>query len=110
MVSGAVFEHGQKVAEIADVLKALADASRLEIVQQLLNSDGQEACVCDLTDAAGLTQGTVSHHLKVLVESGLLTREQRGKWAYYSLTAQSLLLAKVLGLKVNNSVKSKKNC
>jgi ArsR family transcriptional regulator len=110
MVSGAIFEHGQKVSEIADVLKALADASRLEIVQQVLNSDGQEACVCDLTDAAGLTQGTVSHHLKVLVEAGLLAREQRGKWAYFTLTPSASALAISLGLTKSTLIQSKSQC
>ena len=52
--------------------------------------EGQEACVCDLTEPVGLSQPTVSHHLKILVEAGILTREQRGRWAYYRLVPGSL--------------------
>jgi ArsR family transcriptional regulator, arsenate/arsenite/antimonite-responsive transcriptional repressor len=50
----------------------------------------QEACVCDLTEPVGLSQPTVSHHLRLLVEAGILTREQRGKWAYYKLVPDTL--------------------
>jgi ArsR family transcriptional regulator, arsenate/arsenite/antimonite-responsive transcriptional repressor len=49
-----------------------------------------EACVCELTDAVGLSQPTVSHHLKILVDAGVLTRKQRGKWAYYRLVPETL--------------------
>lgn len=66
-------------------LKALADPARVRLVALISHAPGQEACVCDLTDPLGLAQPTVSHHLKVLVDAGLLTREQRGRWAYYSL-------------------------
>ena len=52
--------------------------------------DGGEACVCDLTDPLGLTQPTISHHLKVLVDAGIFTREKRGKWAYYALVTSAL--------------------
>jgi len=52
-------------------------------------ADGQ-ACVCDVTDPVGLSQPTVSHHLKVLTDAGLIVREQRGKWAYYSLVPGAL--------------------
>lgn len=98
----------RRVSELAELLKALADPSRLEIVQQVLSSDGGEACVCDLTDAAGLTQGTVSHHLRVLVDAGILEREQRGRWAFYSLNESSRELADALGLK--KSLSAKKRC
>ena len=57
-------------------------------------SDGAEACVCYLTPDTGLAQSTVSHHLKLLVDSGLLERTQRGKWAYYSLTPAAKRLLK----------------
>ncbi|HVD24044.1 MAG TPA: metalloregulator ArsR/SmtB family transcription factor, partial [Lapillicoccus sp.] len=49
-----------------------------------------EACVCDLTDPVGLSQPTVSHHLKILADAGILTREQRGRWAYYRLVPDTL--------------------
>jgi ArsR family transcriptional regulator len=52
--------------------------------------DGGEACVCDLTEPLGLTQPTISHHLKILVEAGIFTRDKRGVWAYYSLVPSAL--------------------
>ena len=59
----------------------------------------REACVCDLTAPVGLSQPTVSHHLKVLVDAGILTREQRGRWAYYSLVPDSLdTIARLIAL------------
>jgi ArsR family transcriptional regulator len=78
---------------LADQFKALGDETRLGIILAVAASDGGEACVCDLTPATGLAQSTVSHHLKLLVDSGLLERTQRGKWAFYSLTnaARNLL-------------------
>jgi ArsR family transcriptional regulator len=68
----------------ADVFKALADPHRVRIVNLLANSD-DAVCVCDITDVIGLSQPTVSFHLKKLVDSGLLQREQRGTWGFYSL-------------------------
>lgn len=108
MTSKLTLGKEMRVADLAELLKALADTSRLEIVQQVLNSEDEEACVCDLTDAAGLSQGTVSHHLKVLVDAGVLEREQRGRWAFYSLNESSRDLAKSLGLK--KSTIKRKNC
>jgi ArsR family transcriptional regulator len=69
---------------LAAVLKVIAEPTRLRLLSMVAarGVDG-EACICDLTDPVGLTQPTVSHHMKVLVEAGLLEREQRGKWAYY---------------------------
>lgn len=72
--------------ELATVLKALAEPTRLRLVSIIAAQAGGEACICDLTEPVGLSQPTVSHHMKVLVDAGLLTREQRGKWAYYRLT------------------------
>ena len=83
---------------LAEQLKALGDQTRLEIMIEVGNSENQEACVCNLTPATGLTQGTVSHHLRLLQESGLLEREQRGKWAYFSLTAKGRDLMKAIGI------------
>lgn len=71
---------------LAEQFKALGDETRLGLIMAVAASDGAEACVCDLTPDTGLAQSTVSHHLKLLVDSGLLERTQRGKWAYYSLT------------------------
>ena len=70
---------------LASVFKALADPARVKLVPLIAASDGGEACICDLTEPLGLTQPTVSHHMKLLVDSGLVSREQRGKWAYYRL-------------------------
>lgn len=70
---------------LAERLRAVADPARLRLLWLVAGSDGAQACVCDLTGPVGLSQPTVSHHLKILVEAGLLTREQRGRWAYYRL-------------------------
>ncbi|BCW37857.1 putative transcriptional regulator, ArsR family protein [Arthrobacter sp. StoSoilA2] len=69
----------------ASVFKALADPNRLRLLSIVKSADGGEACVCDLTEPLDLGQPTVSHHLKILVDAGLLHREKRGTWAYYSL-------------------------
>jgi ArsR family transcriptional regulator, arsenate/arsenite/antimonite-responsive transcriptional repressor len=70
---------------LAGLLKAVADPTRLRLLSLVARSVGGEACICDLTSPVGLSQPTVSHHMRVLVESGLLSREQRGRWAYYRL-------------------------
>jgi ArsR family transcriptional regulator len=83
----------------ARVFKALADPHRVRIVNLLANAEGP-ACVCDLTPELGLSQPTVSFHLKKLVEAGLLDREQRGVWAYYSVNPEALArLATIFRLK-----------
>jgi ArsR family transcriptional regulator len=76
--------------DLAKSLKAIADPARLRLISIIAASEGQEACVCDLTEPLGLSQPTVSHHLKVLVDAGFLTRSQRGTWAYYALVPGSL--------------------
>ena len=68
---------------LAGRLKALADPARLRLMSLVLASDQGEGCICDLTDPLGLSQPTVSHHMKVLVDAGLLHREKRGRWAYF---------------------------
>jgi ArsR family transcriptional regulator len=70
-------------ARLASMFKALADPARVKLVSLIAASDGGEACICDLTEPLGLSQPTVSHHMKVLVDVGLVSRDQRGKWAYY---------------------------
>ena len=70
---------------LAPVLKALADPVRLRLMSLIACHTGGEACVCDLTPAFDLSQPTVSHHLKVLHEAGLVERERRGVWIYYRL-------------------------
>ena len=74
----------------AQLFKALADPNRLRLLSIVKASDGGEACVCDLTEPLDLGQPTVSHHLKILVDAGLLHREKRGTWAYYSLVPGAL--------------------
>jgi ArsR family transcriptional regulator len=73
----------------ARVFKALADPHRVKIVN-LLATSPEPVCVCEFTEPLGLSQPTVSHHLKKLMEAGLLGREQRGTWAYYSLRPDAL--------------------
>jgi len=73
----------------ATLFRALADPARVRILNLLATSD-EPVCVCNLVEPVGLTQGTVSHHLKKLSEAGLVDREQRGKWAYYAPNAAAL--------------------
>src|SRR2546422_5836912 len=68
----------------AELFKALADPARVRIVNVLATS-GEAVCVCNLVEPIGLSQPTVSHHMKKLLDAGLVEREQRGKWAYFSL-------------------------
>ena len=75
---------------LAASLKALADPARLRLLSIVAQSEGAEACVCDLTEPIGLSQPTVSHHLKILTSAGFLTRSKRGTWAYYSLVPGAL--------------------
>ena len=70
---------------LARTLKALADPTRLRLVSMVAAHYGGEACVCELNEPLGLTQPTVSHHLKILVDAGIFTRDKRGVWAYYVL-------------------------
>ena len=76
--------------EFARILKAIADPTRLRLVSLVAAHEGNEACVCDLIDPVGLGQPTVSHHLKILVDAGVLDREKRGIWSYYTLRAETL--------------------
>jgi len=80
----------QQADDLARSLKALADPARLRLISLVAASQGQEACVCDLTDELSVGQPTVSHHLKVLTEAGFLTRSKRGTWAYYALVPGAL--------------------
>ena len=76
--------------DFARILKALADPTRLRLVSLVAAHEDNEACVCDLIDPVGLGQSTVSHHLKILVDAGVLHREKRGIWSYYSLAEETL--------------------
>ena|SRR5438552_14321676 len=74
---------------LATLFRALGDASRVRIINLLASSD-EPICVCELTEPVGLSQGTVSFHLKKLLQAGLIEREQRGTWAYYSMKPDAL--------------------
>ena len=78
----------QDAQRLADVLKALAHPARLQLLSIIVSAG--EACACDLVEPIGLSQPTVSHHLRVLVEAGLVQREQRGKWAWFTPRRQRL--------------------
>jgi len=79
-----------EAARLAHVLKALADPARLRLLSLIGSHDGGEACVCDLTGAFDLTAPTISHHLKVLREAGLITADRRGTWVYYRLAPAAM--------------------
>ena len=98
------------VASLSAQFKALGDPTRLDLILKVAASDEAEACVCDLTPDTGLTQGTVSHHLRLLVEANLLERTQRGKWSYYSLTAAAKELLKALNLSIPVTATKNINC
>lgn len=80
---------GDEAVATATLFKALSDPHRVRIVNLLSNSD-EAMCVCDLTEPIGLAQPTVSHHLKKLLDAGLVDREQRGTWSYYSLNRDAM--------------------
>ncbi|MBB3675446.1 ArsR/SmtB family transcription factor [Modestobacter versicolor] len=80
----------EAATELARTLKALADPARLRVLSLVAGAEGREVCACDLTTPLGLSQPTVSHHLKVLVDAGFLQRDKRGVWAYYSLVPGAL--------------------
>ena len=75
---------------LARVFRALGDRHRVRLLSLIAASDGGEACICDLTAPVGLSQPTVSHHMKQLADAGLITREQRGKWAYYRVVPETM--------------------
>ncbi|MFD9701510.1 ArsR/SmtB family transcription factor [Lentzea sp. NPDC059081] len=77
-----------EAARLAKLLKAVADPARLQLLSLVHAAAEGEACVCDLTEPLGLSQPTVSHHLKILAEAGMLTRERRGTWVYYRLVPE----------------------
>lgn len=81
----------QSMAEqMAQVFKALGDPARLRLISLIASQPDGEACNCDLIDPLGLSQPTVSHHLKVLHEAGLLDRERRGQWVYYRIRLEQM--------------------
>lgn len=88
----------EQAAELADLLKALADPVRLRLVSFVASAEAGEVCACDLPGLLDRSQPTVSHHLSLLVKAGILEREQRGKWAWFRLREQRLAaLSQALG-------------
>ncbi len=88
-LTGGVLDQADAEA-MARIFKALADPTRVRLLSLIAAHGDGEACICDLTDPVGLSQPTVSHHMKQLAEAGLVTREQRGKWAYYRVVEGAL--------------------
>jgi ArsR family transcriptional regulator, arsenate/arsenite/antimonite-responsive transcriptional repressor len=79
-----------EAVQLASALRVLADPARLRLLSLIQAQPGNEACVCHLTEPLGLSQPTVSHHLKVLLQAGLVEREQRGSWAYFRVKPEPL--------------------
>lgn len=78
----------REAEELASAFKVLSDPVRLRLLSMIANTD--EACACDLTEPLGRSQPTISHHLALLTDAGLVTREKRGKWAYYRVVPERL--------------------
>jgi len=80
---------GEEIEAAATLFKALGDPARVKILNQLATSE-EPVCACDFEPSLGLKQATVSHHLKKLTDAGLLERQQRGKWAYFSINREAV--------------------
>ena len=80
----------EQAGQVAPLLKALADPVRLRLMSLVASHEGGEACICDLNEAFELSQPTISHHMKVLHEAGLVDRDKRGVWAYYRARTEAL--------------------
>jgi ArsR family transcriptional regulator, arsenate/arsenite/antimonite-responsive transcriptional repressor len=80
----------EAAVELERLFQALADRNRLKVVNMLAQAEGEAICVCEFQDALGLKQPTVSYHLKQLIDAGVITREQHGRFAYYSLQPGAL--------------------
>lgn len=88
MVRAAVDE--EKSTHLANVFKALSDPCRVQLLSLIAAHDQQEACVCDLNESFDLSQPTISRHLKILADGGLVTRDKRGVWVYYRVNPAAL--------------------
>lgn len=94
-----------EAADVAAKLKALADPVRLQLFSAIASRAGGEACVCDISGGVDVSQPTVSHHLKVLRDAGLLTSQRRASWVYYAVVPEALAsLAALLGADVGATV------
>jgi ArsR family transcriptional regulator len=80
----------EQAEQVVPLLKALADPVRLRLMSLVASHEGGEACICDLNDAFDLSQPTISHHMKVLHDAGLVDRDKRGVWVYYRARPQAL--------------------
>ncbi|GAB2545972.1 ArsR/SmtB family transcription factor [Nocardia heshunensis] len=95
----------QAAVELAGVFKALSDPVRLRLLSVVASHSGREACVCDLSDGFDVSQPTISHHLKVLREAGLLSSERRGSWVYYRVEPAAFQqLSRLLDIAAPNEV------
>ena len=88
-VTGGVLE-ADEAQRLARMFKALGDPTRVRLLSLIAAQPEREACICDLTEPVGLSQPTVSHHMKQLVDAGLVVREQRGRWAFYRVVDDTL--------------------
>lgn len=88
-ITGGILEIAE-AERLARIFKALGDPTRVRLLSLVAAHADSEACICDLTAPVGLSQPTVSHHMRQLAEAGLVTREQRGKWAYYRVSQNAL--------------------
>src|SRR5471030_1392949 len=94
LLAGAL--DAEEAEAMARALKVLADPARLRLISLIQAQPSGEACVCHLTEPLDLSQPTVSHHLKVLLEAGLVEREQRGSWAYFRVREEPLATLRML--------------
>jgi ArsR family transcriptional regulator len=88
--------QSEDAEQLAGALKAIAEPARLRLLSLIQAQPDREACVCHLTEPLGLSQPTVSHHLKVLLQAGLVEREQRGSWAYFRVREEPLAALRAL--------------
>ena len=88
-VTGGVLD-AQGAERLARMFKALGDPTRVRLLSLIAAQPEREACICDLVVPVGLSQPTVSHHMKQLVDAGIVVREQRGRWAFYRLVDETL--------------------
>ncbi|MDN4478532.1 metalloregulator ArsR/SmtB family transcription factor [Demequina sp. SYSU T00039] len=79
-----------RAADLAEVFKALADPTRVRLLEHIARTEDGTACACHLPDALGISQPTMSHHMQKLVKAGLVTREQRGRWAHYTVSPDAM--------------------
>ncbi len=88
LLAGALSEA--EAEDLAAAFKVLADPARLRLLSIVANASGGEACACDMVEPVGRSQPTISHHLSVLTDAGLITREKRGRWVYYRVAPERL--------------------